>query len=331
MKKKAFFIISFIGAFLLPAFPAFAVDDTASNLISYGQIRLGDINDLINKKYPGKKENFWNVSGIAYHNFSDAPKTDVIIGVAGYRDNGVIYNLGRQMVEDAGAGFAYFHKVKDDWKLIQVELVDGKKYEGFEGSDLTAQGRDQLVVYSSSGITQIANIYIFNNGGSFKKAASIQGFGMGPRVAGESGKHLMVDYQRAMINNEEGFRIYYGRPFRWNGHGFMVAKDEFLDRVQSFDPVHSTNGESLKALEFFEKYLSGHPKDFCAIADCYDLSRRLGLPEKRDQYRKQLAQMKEEPVVCDLCDEWLNDKNHNAQQQYLEWLMGKGRTKKDEN
>ncbi len=330
MKTEFVFSIFIMGLFQLSVLPLFAVDDTASNLVAFGQIRLGEINERLNKKYQGKKEIFWNVSGIAYHDFSDSPKSDVIIGIAGYKDNGVVYNLGRQMVEDAGSGFAYFHKGKDDWKLVQVELVDGKKYEGFEGADLTAQGRDQLVVYSSSGITQIANVFIYKDG-TFRKSASIQGLGMGPRVAKESGKPLMVDYQKAMINNEQEFQIYYGRPFRWNGRGFVGAKDEFLDHVQSYDPVHSTNGESLKLLEYIESYLTAHPKDFCAIADCFDLSRRLGLTEKVGQYRQQLSAMRDEPVACSFCDEWLSDKNHDAQQQYLDGLTGKGKTNKDEN
>ncbi len=318
--KKMGKIFALIIVFL-PALSAYAVDDTACDLIAFGQIRLGEINDRINKDYSGKKGVFWNISGDAYHDFTKIPKTDVIIGLAGYLDIGLTYNNGRQLVKDAGSGFAYYHKDREAWKLIQVEMADGKKYKGFEGADLTGQGRDQLVVYSSSGTTQVADIYGMDNNGRFKKKASLLGFGKGPRVAEEFGKPILVDFQRATVNQD--FPVYYGRPFRWNGHEFLGAKDVFLDRVQSYDPLHSTNDESSKDLEFFEDYLAGHPKDFCSLANCYDLSRRLDLGEKMNQYRKQLVSMKDDPLLCEYCGQWLDGRNQSFHQQYLEWIMGK--------
>ncbi len=309
-------------------FSVFAVDETASILIAYGQIRLGEINARIDQEYPRKKGVFWNISGDAYHDFTRAPRSDVIIGLAGYIDTGVVYNNGRQMVKDAGSGFAYFHKVKDDWKLIQVEMAEGKKYKGFEGADLFNQGVDQLVVYSSSATTQFADIYQFHNNGHFEKKASIKGFAMGPRVFVSSGRPILVDYQRATINQD--FPIYYGRPFKWNGSGFVRAKDGYLDRVQFYDPLHSTDAESSKELAFFEDFLSRHPTDFCALANCYDLCRRLGILAKTEQYRKELAVTKEDPAVFEYCGRWLTGRNQSSRKQYLEWISGKGKFGKEE-
>jgi hypothetical protein len=300
--------------------PVFAVDEGASMLIAMGQVRLEDINDKIGRQYPGKKGIYWNIAGTAYHHFSKAPHTDVIIGIAGYKDVGVIYNAGRQMVEDAGSGFAYFHKVKDDWKLIQVELVDGKKYEGYEGADLASLGADQLVVYSASGVTQIADIYRFEPNGRFKKMGSVTGYGEGPQVAWEAGKPLMVDFQRTMIKNGDEFQIYYGRPYRWNGREFLKDKDDFLDLVQTYDPVHPIHAGSAKDLEFFENYAADHPEDFCAVANCFGLSRRLGLKDKMAEYTKRLMGMAGKPVVGPYCDSWIAGKNQAAQQLYLEWV-----------
>ncbi len=318
--KKIFVLL----LLLMPVFPAFATDETACMLIAMGQIRLGDINDRIAKKYPSQKGTYWNIAGTAYHEFSKTPETDVIIGVSGYRDVGVVYNSERQMVEDAGSGFAYFHKVQGDWKLIQVELGGGKKYEGYEGADLTVAGRDQLVVYSSSGTTQIADIYAFKDSpeaGSFKKLASFQGFGEGPRVTKESGKPILVDYQRAMIKSGDEFQIYYGRPIRWTGKEFTRDKDGFLDLVQTYDSVHPLHAQSPKDLAYFEDYYSSHPGDFCALSDCYSLSRRLGLADKMAQYRRELQRVKDKPVTCGHCDPWINGRNQVAQQLFLEWVF----------
>ncbi len=303
--------------------PVFAVDDTACGLIAMGQIGLSGINQRIMKEHPDKKGVYWNIVGTAYHDFSKVPKSDVIIGLSGYRDVGVIYNGGRQMVEDAGAGFAYFHKAKDDWKLIQVELTDGKKYKGFEGADLISQGIDQLVIYSSAGATQIADVYVFNAEGKFTNVAALRGFGEGPLVTREHGQALMVDFQRAMVKTGDEFQIYYGRPYRWTGSEFLEDKDEFLNLIQAYDPLHPLNDHSLKDLIFCENYLTYHPKDFCVLADCYDLSRRLGLKDKVDKYRGQLLDMKDQPVDCHFCDDWLAGKNKAAQQLYLELLSSK--------
>ena len=102
-----------------------------------GRLHLSEITDAINRKYHGQKENYWDIASIAYHDFTGVPEVDVVVGLEGYHDKGGNYNNGKQVVEDAGAGFAYFHKEKDDWKLKQVELVEGEKYDGFEGADLS--------------------------------------------------------------------------------------------------------------------------------------------------------------------------------------------------
>ena len=53
---KKLFALLFV---LLPAFPVFAVDDTASMLIAMDEVRLGDINDRIDRQYPDKKGVYW--------------------------------------------------------------------------------------------------------------------------------------------------------------------------------------------------------------------------------------------------------------------------------
>ena len=308
---------------LFPAERAVAVDETASMIIAMGQIRLGDIDDRIAKQYADKKGVYWNIVGSAYHDFSAEPRTDVIIGIAGYKDVGVIYNSERQMVEDAGSGFAYFHKSPKGWKLIQVDLATGKKYEGYQGADLTAQGGDQLVVYSASVTTKYADIYHFDGKGYFHKAATVHGFGEGLSVVEDAGKPLLVAYQRAMIKNGDEFQIYYGRPFRWNGREFQLDRDDFLDRVQSYDPVHSLRDESEKDLEFFENCLSGHPDNFCALADCYDLSRRLELNDKAAQYRARLIRNGKMTSAGPNTDPWIGGKNQVAWELSLEWVAAR--------
>ncbi len=300
---------------------AYGVDDSAANLIPQGKISLSNLTDTLNRKYPKDKENFWNVSGIAYHDFSGAPDQDVVIGLSGYRDKGLIYNNNKQLVEDAGAGFGYFHLEDGIWKLRQVELVEGKKYEGFEGADLTGSGKDQLVVYSSDGVTEIACVYAVQKNGNFKRIATIAGYGMGPRVSQESGKPLIVDFQRALINRQADCPVYYGRPYRWDGINFVEAKDDFLDLVQSYDPFHSTEAESISDLAFFEGYLSDHPNDFCAAANCFDLSTRLNLKDKMEKYRKQLIKLASGSPDCRYCDDWLMGKNRVYQKQYLDMIL----------
>ncbi len=313
---------------LLPVLPLFAVDETASELIAFGQIRLEEINDVMREKYPGKKGVFWNIEGDAYHAFSKTPGTDVIIGLAGYQDVGLLYNAGRQLVKDAGAGFAYFHLDGGDWKLEQVVLVEGDKYEGFEGADLIGNGRDQLVVYSAEGVTQIANVYLFSGlpgHGRFEKAPAVRGSGFCPIVLRATGKAFIGIYQRALIKTGEEFQIYYVRRYGWDGKAFQADANGFLDRVACYDPVHPTRAESPQDLDFFDSYHRDHPGDFCALADCYSLSRRLGLKEKMGKYRDLLTRMGHEPVACDDCDDWIKGKNQTAQQMFMEWINSGGK------
>lgn len=327
MKVQAHY--GFVLAALLAFWPqpSRAVDETAADLVAQGEISLSLMTDTLNKKYPKERETFWNVSGIAYHDFSAASHTDVIIGLSGYKDVGKNYNNGKQLVEDAGAGFAYFHLEKDSWKLKQVELVEGKKYEGFEGADLMESGSDQLVVYTSDGNKQIALVYSIR-GGVFKKMADIVGYGLGPRVTQEGGQTLMVDFQRALVNPCDECGVYYGRPYRWTGGKFVEADDDFLNRVQAYDPFHSTAEEAAQSLAFFEGYLAAHPSDFCATANCYDLSNRLGLKDKVEKYLKMLAELGPDSLQCKYCDEWLENKNKATQQDYLDKVLGKKKSKK---
>lgn len=303
--------------------PVLAVDETAANLVAEGKINLSLMIDTLNQKYPKDRESFWNVSGIAYHDFTGASQTDVIIGLSGYRDSGKKYNNDKQLVEDAGAGFAYFRLKGDGWKLMQVELVEGKKYEGFEGADLMGKGQDQLVVYSSVGEIQIATVYGMGKDGTFGKVATVTGFGMGPRVALEGGKPLIVDFQPALVNNGSEWVIYNGRPYPWDGRKFVEQKDEFLDHVQAYNPFHSTNTETTQELSFFEGYLSNHPKDFCATANCYELSNKLGLKKKVESYRKNLASLGDDSLECKYCDEWMREKNKANAKEYLDQVLGK--------
>ena len=157
------------------------MDETASDLVAFGEINLTQMTDTLNQKYPATRKAFWNVSGIAYHDFTGESKTDVLIGLSGYQDKGLVYNGEKQLVEDTGSGFAYFHKVQEKWKLIQVELVEGKHYVGFEGAGLMGGDQDQLVVYSAAGVTQIANIYNLQADGQFHAVTRIASTGMGAR------------------------------------------------------------------------------------------------------------------------------------------------------
>jgi hypothetical protein len=45
-----------------------------------GRLRLADLTDAINKKYPGQKENYWDIASIAYHDFTGVPEVDVVVG-----------------------------------------------------------------------------------------------------------------------------------------------------------------------------------------------------------------------------------------------------------
>ncbi len=329
MKVKAGFYPILAALLALWPRPSDAVDDSAANLVAEGGINLTQMTDALNRKYPKEKEAFWNVSGIAYHDFSGAPQSDVIVGLSGYRDKGMVYNNEKQLVEDAGAGFAYFHLEKDEWKLRQVELVEGKRYEGFEGANLMGSGGDQLVIYTSDGKKQIAAVYGIGKNRNFAKIAVITGYGLGPRVASESGKPLMVDFQPALINNQDDWAIYFGRAYPWDGKKFVKQNDDFLDHVQAFDPFHSTPDETTQELAFFEGYLSTHPDDFCTLANCYELSSRMGLKEKADGYRKKLAHG-DSSIDCKYCDEWLMDKNKAGQEVYLDEILGKKKLPKNQ-
>lgn len=328
MKIKTLFYLIPVFLLSLWAGPAGAVDETAANLVAEGKINLTLMIDTLNRKYPGEKENFWNVSGIAFHDFTGAQQSDVIIGLSGYRDKGMVYNNEKQLVEDAGSGFAYFHFEKGEWKLRQVELAEGKKYEGFEGVDLTGSGNDQLVLYSSTGEKQITGVYAIQKNGVFAKFATIAGYGLGPRVAHQSDKPQIVDYQRALVNTCEYCGIYYGRPYEWDGHKFLEQKNDFLDHVEACDLVHFTDVEKTRSLAYFEGYLTAHPKDFCAVANCFDISSRLGLKDKADHYKQMLANMGEESLVCEYCDDWTMDHNKATMEEYLNQILGKKNRKK---
>ncbi len=323
MASLPFRHLLFFFLLLLPLQGAWAVDETASDLIAFGQINLTHMTDTLNQKYPATRKAFWNVTGIAYHDFSGGEKDDVVIGLSGYQDKGLVYNGDKQLVEDTGAAFAYFHKVKDEWKLSQVEMVEGKHYEGFEGADLTGEGKDQLVVYSSQGATQIANIYTLGGEGLFHPVTRIASNGMGPRVSKLEGKILMVDYQRARINNCDDCLIYYGRPYQWDGKRFAEGADEYLDQVSSYDALHATDDQCSKYLSYFENYLKNHPDDFSCLANCYDLSQRLEDQKDAVKFQAQLEDWGDRPAACPYCDSWLKDRNKVHQDQYLNQIEGK--------
>ena len=246
-----------------------------------------------------------------------------MIGLSGYQDKGLVYNGEKQLVEDTGAGFAYFHKTGDAWKLLQVQLVEGKHYVGFEGADLTGEGKDQLVLYSSEGATQIASILSLGPDGVFHPLTRIASNGMGPRVSTQDGKPLMVDYERALINPCEDCAIYYGRPYLWDGKKFTEGQEEYLDQVRNYDPVHTPDAQCAKVLAYFENYLKAHTDSFGAMANCYDLSLRLGLQKEAEEFKQQLENWGDQSSVCPYCDEWLEGRNKVYQDNYLDQMEGK--------
>jgi len=291
------------------AIPLYAVDESAADLVARGRLRLADLTDAINKKYPGQKENYWDIANIAYHDFTGVPEVDVVVGVAGYHDKGNIYNDGKQVVEDAGAGFGYFHKEKDNWVLKQVELVRGKKYDGFEGADLIGLEKDQLVIYSSTDKEKIATVFMVPLNHVLKPIAEIVGKDFGPRVAQDGKKYLMVDFRRALVKDVDGAQIYYGHAYRWKDHKFTPEDNDFLEAVEKYSDAKLIDADKQKGLAWFEDYLTAHPKDFCALANCYDLSLALNLDDKAADYKKKLIQlgMKAE-LNTKYCDQWLSDK-----------------------
>jgi hypothetical protein len=309
--------------------PTYAVDESAADLVARGRLRLADITDMIKRQHPKEKEVFWDIASIAYHDFTGVPEVDVVVGLAGYQDNGEIYNNGKQVVEDAGAGFAYFHKEKDDWKLKQVELVRGKKYDGFEGADLMGLEKDQLVVYSSTGAEKVASVFMVQLNHLLKQVAVIVGKDFGPRVARDSNKFVMVDFRRALVKNSESFPIYYGHAYQWVNHQFVPEKDDYLVAVEKYSLAQNADPKVFQeGLTWFETYLTGHPNDFCSLANCYDLSVQLGLMDKADAYKKQLVKLGPKAELnSQYCDQWLSDKNHAYQQDYLEDLTGKSKNK----
>jgi len=312
--------------------PVYAIDESAADLVARGQLHLADITDAINKKYSGQKENYWDISSIAYHDFTGVPEVDVVVGLEGYRDKGGIYNDGKQVVEDAGAGFGYFHKEKDNWKLKQVELVRGKKYDGFEGADLIGLGKDQLVVYSSEDRDKIATVFMMNMSHVLKKVEEIVGKDYGPRVAQDNGKSLMVNFSRALVKDCDACQIYEGLAYHWENHKFVPENNDFLDAVEKYSDPGLDNTVKQAALTWFENYLSAHPKDFCALADCYELSLSLDLTEEAADFKKKLIQLgMKSDLNLKYCDQWLSDKNRAFQQQYLSELEGKAKNLDNNN
>jgi hypothetical protein len=310
--------------------PVYAIDESAADLVARGQLHLADITDAINRKYPGQKENYWDIASIAYHDFTGVPEVDVVVGLEGYRDKGGNYNNGKQVVEDSGAGFAYFHKEKEDWKLKQVELVRGNKYDGFEGADMIGLGKDQLVVYSSTDRDKMATVFMVTMSHVLKKAAEITGKDYGPRVAQDNGKFLIVNFSRALVKDCEACQIYAGQAYHWENHKFVPEANGFLDEVEKYSDPGLDTPEKQTGLAWFENYLSTHPKDFCTLANCYEISQSLGLTEEAVDFKAKLVKLDmNSDLNLKYCDQWLSDKNHAFQKQYLDALEGK--TKNSDN
>jgi len=304
--------------------PAYAIDESAADLVARGRLHLADITEAINRKYPGQKENYWDIASIAYHDFTGVPEVDVVVGLEGYHDKGSVYNNGKQIVEDSGAGFAYFHRDKDDWKLKQVELVRGKKYDGFEGADLIGLGKDQLVVYSSEDRDKIATVFMVSMSHVLKKVVEIVGKDYGPRVAQDKNQFLMVNFSHALVKDCDACEIYEGRAYHWENHKFVPEDNDFLGAVEKYSDRGLDNSAKQAGLSWFENYLSAHPKDFCALANCYELCVSLGLADEAADYKAKLIKLDmDSDLNLKYCDQWLSDKNHAFQQQYLNELEGK--------
>jgi len=323
------FLFVFLFTFGLSYFhtnAVFAVDESASDLVARGRLRLMEISDAINKKYKGQKEKFWDISSIAYHDFTGVPEVDVVVGLSGYQDKGGVYNDGKQVVEDAGAGFAYFHKEKDNWVLKQVELVRGSKYDGFEGADLMGLGKDQLVVYSSEGSEKIATIFMMPMNHVLKQVAEVKGKDFGPRVT-QNGSHvLLVDFRRALVKNCDDCQVYYGEPYLWKDHHFISAPSDYLTAVEKCIEAGDDKAALQKSLAWFRDYLTNHPNDFGALANSYDLSNELGMDDQAALFKKKLLKLgTDSELNLSYCDSWLSDKNKAFQQQYLDTLQGRSK------
>jgi len=321
--KLAVALLTF-SIFSTLSIPVYAVDESAADLVARGRLHLSDITDAINKKYHGQKENYWDIASIAYHDFTGVPEVDVVVGLEGYHDKGGNYNDGKQVVEDSGAGFAYFHKDKDEWKLKQVELVQGKKYDGFEGADLIGLAKDQLVVYSSTDNEKIATVFMVPLNHVLKQIAVMEGKDFGPRVAQNENKFLMVNFRRALISNCDNCQIYYGCAYHWKDHQFVPEADDFLEAVEKYSNVNLNDADRQRGLTWFENYLTVHPNDFCALANGYELSQKLNLADKAADYKTKLSRLGiKSELNLKYCDQWLSDKNRAFQQQYLEDLDSK--------
>src|ERR1700677_2460028 len=326
MRTKLAVMFLLFSALSALTIPVFAVDESAADLVARGRLRLADLTDAINRKYPGQKENYWDIASIAYHDFTGVPEVDVVVGLEGYHDKGGIYNNGKQVVEDSGAGFGYFHKEKDDWKLKQVELVRGKKYDGFEGADLIGLGKDQVVVYSSTDTDKIATVFMVTMSHALKQVAEMVGKDYGPRVAQDNNQFLIVDFRRALVKNSAASQIYEGRAYHWQNHKFVPEDNDFLGAVEKYSDPGLDTAAKQTGLGWFENYLTAHPKDFCALANCYDLSLSLGLTDEAADYKAKLVKLDmNSDLNLKYCDQWLTDKNHAFQKQYLNELEGKTR------
>ncbi len=327
MRYKLAVILSAFSFITLSSIPVYAVDESAADLVARGRLHLSDITDAINKKYHGQKENYWDIASIAYHDFTGVPEVDVVVGLEGYHDKGGVYNDGKQVVEDAGAGFGYFHREKDEWKLKQVELVKGKKYDGFEGADLIGLAKDQLVVYSSTDNQKFATVYMVPLDHVLKQVAVMEGKDFGPRVAQSDNKALMVDFRRALVSNCDDCQIFFGHAYHWQDHHFLPEANDFLDAVDQYAKADLDSDTLQKGLSWFENYLAVHPKDFCALANCYELSQKLNLTDKAAAYKTKLLKLGTDAELnLKYCDQWLSDRNRTFQQEYLDDLVGKTKT-----
>ncbi len=330
MRSKTVLALLIFSLVCLQTQFAFAIDESAADLVARGRLHLSAITDAINQKYKGEREKFWDIASIAYHDFTGVPDVDVIVGLEGYQDRGGSYNDGKQVVEDAGAAFAYFHKEKDEWKLQQVEVVKGTKYDGFEGADIIGLGKDQLVVYSSQGHDKIATVYVVPMNHVLKQVAVITGKDFGPRVAKLKGQTLLVDFRRALVKDCEDCQIFFGEAYEWKDHHFTARNDSFLQAVEDYSANGLDNATKQKGLAWFENYLSDHPKSFCALANCYELSRQLNLADKTADYKKRVLDLGTDGELdLKYCDSWLSDRDRAIQKQYLEELDGKLKTASD--
>ena len=161
-----------------------------------------------------------------------------------------------------------------------------------------------------------------------KQIAVMEGKDFGPRIALSEKKYLMVDFRRALIKDCDNCQIYYGHAYRWKDHKFTPEDNDFLEAVSKYSDVKLNNADVQKGLTWFEDYLTAHPKDFCALANCYELSQRLNQTDKAADYKKKLTKLgMNAELNLKYCDQWLSDKNQAFQKLYLDTLEGKQRAK----